>query len=121
MTNGSVMKVESNRMLPLEHSAILLTCILKVIIGLENEFLTFFLEWPLNTFVAAESVNLRALRAHFSLLKCLKPFPATVIHPWPHTGRISSDPLKSAYTIICLRNAPDFAPRYNPREEAMHF
>ena len=27
MTNGSLMKVESCRMLPLEHSAILLTCI----------------------------------------------------------------------------------------------
>ena len=29
-------------MLPLEHSAILLTCIIKVIIGLENKFLVFF-------------------------------------------------------------------------------
>ena len=38
MTNGSFLKVES---IEGEHSAILLTCIKRQIIGLENQFLVF--------------------------------------------------------------------------------
>ena len=41
MANGSLIKVESIAELPLEHSAILLTYMVKVINGLENQFLVF--------------------------------------------------------------------------------
>ena len=54
---------------------------------------------------AANSVYLRVLRAHFSPLKCHKPFPATGLHHWPHTVRVPPDPLKSAYSIKCLMKA----------------
>ena len=46
MANGSLMKVES--MLPLEHSAILLTCIKRKSV-LKYQILLFFFEWPLKT------------------------------------------------------------------------
>ena len=37
----------------------------------------------------------------------LKPFSAIWLHPWPHIGRVPPDSLKSAYSIKCLKNAPD--------------
>ena len=50
ITNGSLMKVKSivEIMLPLEHSAILLTCILIVIIGFKPVF-GLFQRWPFYT------------------------------------------------------------------------
>ena len=50
---------------------------------------------------------LRVFRAHFSPVKCLKPFSAIGPNPWLNIGRVSADSFQSVYSIKCVRNASD--------------
>ena len=89
------MKVESIAECSIEHSAILLTCIKRLSV-LKTKFWSF-LEWPLKTsftvfnLIFGRKMQLIVLSwvswgVILALWNALKPFSATGLHPWLHTG-----------------------------------
>ena len=63
----------------------------------------YFVFWRKMQLIVISSVSWELI---FALWKTLKPFSTTGLRPWPHTGGVSPDPFKSAYSIKCPRNGP---------------